>query len=409
VNDLSVLMPLAAAAIGAAGGYFANARLQNARPRMAVLGCTLSADLARSDEPARPDPALLLAFETTPEIGADWLDRYEDISEVDYVIYLQSSKLELDLQVSRQPTFEQVVEKLRTHLRDDRHDAFRALWADEHAILWSPLITAFSRGDISDLPERMPRDDDSTTKIRVREDFVVLIYKDRFMYFSFDSEDDTQQAFSKHAALAIAECIREDLKVLLDELEKYGQDRRLADLNARVTSELEKFNRVQVNGHFSNTGRQPCSVPNTAKLFLKTNGAPRKAATESGRPGAISTYDADVEIDLIIVDASGEEYDFEAPIEIPAGGLVPFAAASALALPDYNFGADLEAKLDGGGLKAQIGFVVSRPGTNALDTLYSDEFDFIEYSQRIKIEARQPPRRERWRNKFSIKKGKNAH
>lgn len=284
--------------------------------------------------------------------------------------------------------FEQVVESLRCHLAYDRPDELRTLWADEHTILWPPLITAFARGDISDLPAREATD--QATKIRVREDFVVLIVRDRFIYFSFDPEDETQEAFCRHAALAVAECIEEDLKVLLGELEKYGRDRRLEDLNQRVTLELDKFRRLQISGHVSNTGRQPCSVPNAAVLFLKTGGAPRAAMTSSGRPAAAATYDSDLRIDLIMVDASGEAYDFGAPIQVPAGGLVPFIAASARALPDHSFGSDLEAKLRGGGLRAEIGYVASRPGTATLDTLHSEEFDFIESSARIVIEAKRP-------------------
>jgi len=54
---------------------------------MLVFSCIFFVDLLCVDEFVWLDKDLFFVFEKMFEIGLEWLDWYEDISEVEYVIY----------------------------------------------------------------------------------------------------------------------------------------------------------------------------------------------------------------------------------------------------------------------------------------------------------------------------------
>lgn len=377
--DAALLIPaLSGATLGGGLTYISTRRLQRAKPRMSVLGCELTSEFAPESVTVEPDHGLVVAIHRAPEVGSEWIDTYDEVGEGEYVSWLKATRAEIDLFKRRQPQFAEVVRQLRDLADTSRWDEFRALWIDENGMLWAPLITAFSRGEIADL-ESPTEFDVPMMSLREREEALWLYIKDRGIWFSYDADDASQAEFTKKSATAIATDHGEDVRKLLNHLSHYSATAHYDELLSKIDGEVQAYSRLVVSGHLTNTGRLPCSVANHSRLFLKAAGKaiaqlPVSAAGHSAAPAA---YEKDVSIEMLIVDNSGDDLDFKAPLVIPAGGHVPFIAQSQDLFAKLPLSHDLGKKLEAGGVKAYMTYQVALPGANKQRCRNTKDFDFI--------------------------------
>lgn len=385
----SVVNPVAGAVVGGIATYLVTVGVQRARPRIALQGCTVASSYARKDIPASFDADLLVKCELTPEIGVV-LDRNQQIDENSYVMFLTEAAADLDFHINRRESFTRSVAELQKALNAKQWTRFADKWANDSYMLWQPLVVSFGRGQFSfDSPRPGPEDAEIEKRISEREGNVLVSHGGRRIEFFYDPDDDTdsERGFARQAALALLTGNVADLQALVNQLDTYTNETRLDHLQQKVSGELLKFARVVVTGHVTNTGRLPCSLNNRANLVIKAEGE-TGSANSNGKPAPPSTYEKDLNVTLMFAASNADSVDYDTPVAIPAGGLIPFVAFSEEPLAQLKEGADIERLLGVGILKAYLGYQVARPGTSELKVEYSDDFIFANSAKLQTVPAR---------------------
>lgn len=389
--DWTTLVPVAGAlggaVIGATIGFFGTSRIQRAKPGMVVTSCVSSTDFAL-EETVQPDETLISVFEKTPEIGRDYLyqRRWDETLENEYVQALDETERELRLQIQRLPELGRVVRELRGHVVAHRWAQFQELWADNKQYIWSPLITAFSRGTGVDLETDIDIRDELPDDVRTGDGYVTLGWATSQIVFTYAQDDPKQAEFALRAAVAIVRRNEDDIRALLNELESYTATERLQELLARVRPEIKRFNRIHVRGQFTNTGRLGYAVANAGQLHLAVKGQSIAQLDGTGQPGAAKAYEENLVIPMVVVPYA-EESDDSIPVDVPAGALVPFVAVSTETIASMRFGDDIAKKLEAGGVKACLGYNVTMAGSSKIRSRFSTQFDFVSATETVEVRA----------------------
>src|SRR5215203_131166 len=364
---LSGAIGLATAIIGILIGAWVTRRQHRARPAILVDQLTFS-NPANSRDDIIPNIPLISDLQNEPFIEGN-LKRGALVPENEYVEQLKSALKQLDDLINYVlPSAKNAGEELRRELAADDYVSLEKVWSQHQRDIWRLLAEAINFDDFhyttvapSNQTPKLPRparfnpsknaqtvspgvnpvvepdsynpiDFDSNSRflsVRVSDDMRIYFDLSRFE----GPKEEVGKEFAARTAKALWYSYRPDIAEAVNFLwnaqEKY--ETRLRTLRQAIGQELEKHQRLLIQGQVNNTGGSTFSVTNKCKAFIKRDGYAYTYTDGNGNRQEVK-YRHDVHIDVLLGDAqkaSDPKSDaYDSPIPIAPGEVKRFVAVS---------------------------------------------------------------------------------
>jgi hypothetical protein len=449
---MAIIIPLAAAVIGAIAAALVTQFVRRPKPAVIIDELSRSPDVTPHRAGAVPNLDLSAACADSEFISTElFLARPDErIGEKKYVERIHAILDQAEIASEGLPAITTAARALNDCLQRSDHAAFRSTFSREFQRLWPSLIVGYVRGKFSyqspgpsplggeanhsqqsiegtepqssiNHPLAQCQGVESRSNVESRSmefahpDWEHIIIQDmegeffipmpgpRNMVFPWRFVSAAQlvraQAFALRTAVSFASSYRQDLQEVTNFLLTVEEENRalLESLQAQLEEELKLYERIVVKGFIANSGGSPVTVTNSAKLFIQLAGY---SFTDHDR--ALKSLAGDREIEMV-VGADREEVDpaFDSAITVPGGSVARFAATSKKRIQDLPDPRILVRAMTGGERKCYLGTMTvsqsrsrfrrsrSRP---RLGPAYTEPQPFRDSATEVQV-----PRRERSR------------